>query len=78
MKNWKTTSAGIIAVVGGICTLIFAKELNQEIITLAATQIIGGIGLFLAKDYNVTGTNTIAKEGEPELPTIPLKKKDEN
>lgn len=58
-KNWKTTSAGIIMVLGGITTLVFANHpLTSEAIMGAATAILGGIGLMFAKDNNVTGGTT--------------------
>lgn len=58
-KNWKTTSAGIIMIIGGICTLIFVnKPITPEAITGAATAILGGLGLMFAKDSNVTGGTT--------------------
>ncbi len=59
MKNWKTTSAGIAMIVGGLVSLYFSKDvLNAEMITAHITAILGGIGLIFAKDQNVTGGNT--------------------
>lgn len=58
-KNWKTTSAGILAIVGGVCGLLFANHpLTQEAILISATSILTGIGLIFAKDNNVTGGTT--------------------
>ena len=59
-KNWKTTSAGILMEVGAITGLVYAiigKQLTPEIIMTCATGVLGGIGLILAKDNNVTGGN---------------------
>jgi len=54
--NWKTTSAGLLLIIGGISALIFANHpLTQEAIMGSATSILGGIGLLFAKDNNVTG-----------------------
>ena len=56
--SWKTTSAGILMELGAITGLIYAiigKQLTPEIIMTCATGILGGIGLILAKDSNVTG-----------------------
>ena len=64
MKNflisWKTTSAGILTIIGGIVTLVYALKagnVQPEAITTAAAAILGGIGLIAAKDGNVTGGN---------------------
>jgi len=57
-KNWKTTSAGILAIAGGITRFIFAVksgEFTEESIMTTLTAILAGIGLLLAKDSNVTG-----------------------
>lgn len=58
MKNWKTTSAGITMIVGGITGLYFAiktQTVNEGTITATLTAVLGGIGLIYAKDNNVTG-----------------------
>jgi hypothetical protein len=58
MKNWKTTSAGIIMIAGGIVRLAFAIKagnFTEEAIMTSVTAITGGIGLLLAKDNDVTG-----------------------
>ena len=57
-KNWKTTSAGLISIIGGATRAYFAFKngaITEEAITTSATAIIGGIGLVFAKDSNVTG-----------------------
>ena len=61
MKNWKTTSTGITMVVAGIVGLYFANKagsINEGTITAALGSVLGGIGLILAKDSNVTGGTT--------------------
>jgi hypothetical protein len=58
--NWKTTSAGILSIVGAITGLVFAiaaKHVTPEVITGCASAILVGIGLIFAKDQNVTGGN---------------------
>lgn len=61
MKNWKTTMAGILAVVGGGVRLYFAFNseagITEEAIISSATAILTGIGLMFSKDFNVTGGN---------------------
>jgi hypothetical protein len=51
VKNWKTTSAGILAIAGGIYTLYNDHTKIME----ALTCILTGIGLVLAKDADKTG-----------------------
>ena len=56
--SWKTTSAGILAIVGALTGLFFAIKANAvtaEVITGCVSGILVGIGLILAKDSNVTG-----------------------
>lgn len=60
MINWKTSFAGISAILTSIAALLHAIQ-THDYINLAA--IIGGlsagIGLLFAKDKNVTGGTTI-------------------
>jgi len=49
MKDWKTTSTGILMIVGAVVTLIFSSK-NAVTIMACATAVIGGIGLLFAKD----------------------------
>ena len=51
IKNWKTTSAGIVMCVGAIITYINDKSKILE----CFTAFLGGIGLILAKDNDQTG-----------------------
>jgi hypothetical protein len=53
-QNWKTTSAGLIMIIGSVATLIFTHPLTQAVIVAAATAILGGIGLIFAKDSGGT------------------------
>lgn len=56
--SWKTTSAGILAIVGALVGLYFTiknKTVTAESITGCVSAILVGIGLLLAKDSNVTG-----------------------
>lgn len=48
-KDWKTTSTGVLMIVGAIVTLIFAPK-NATTIMACATAVAGGIGLLFAKD----------------------------
>jgi len=61
-KSWKTTSAGILAIIGGIAGIWFtvksATGLTMEALTGYITAILTGVGLIFAKDSNVTGGTT--------------------
>lgn len=53
MGSWKTTSAGIAAIVGGLVALYFAYKngnLNEATVTTTVTAILGGLGLIFARD----------------------------
>lgn len=55
-KSWKTTTTGILAIVGSITAVVFApKPLTETVIIAAATSLLTGLGLLFAKDGNVTG-----------------------
>lgn len=67
MKNWKTTSTGIVMIVAGITGIYFAfknNQLNEAAITGSITSVLGGIGLIAAKDNNVTGGTVTAKTNQ--------------
>lgn len=53
MKNWKTTSAGIAMIAGGLVGLYFAITKNQvteATLTGTIATILGGIGLLFGAD----------------------------
>ena len=57
-KSWKTTSAGILAIVGSIVGGFYACKsatLNEASIMALATSFLTGIGLLFSKDSDVTG-----------------------
>ncbi len=54
MKNWKTTLAGLAAIIGGISLFVNHPERIEE----AFTAVSLGVGLIFAKDKNVTGGTT--------------------
>lgn len=64
MKNWKTTSAGILTIVTSLVGLYYSITgglLTAETITMAVSGILVGIGLIFSKDKNVTGVGTEAQ-----------------
>jgi hypothetical protein len=57
-KSWKTTSTGILAIVGSVIGGYFAYKagnLNEGTIMALATSFLTGIGLLFSKDSDVTG-----------------------
>lgn len=48
-KNWKTTLAGLGAVLTGVATIVKGD------IVAGVSAVITGVGLLGAKDYDVTG-----------------------
>ena len=51
MKNWKTTTAGILAILMSALNIYTKKTVGPE----EMAGITAGIGLIVAKDSNVTG-----------------------
>lgn len=74
MKSWKTTSAGALAIIGAITTLWFHRgALSPELVMGAATAILSGLGLVLARDNDKSSEDVGAKSQTATLPkTGPL------
>ena len=53
MKNWKTTVAGVLSLAMAVFKFINDPKSAGEPDTIAA--ITAGVGLVLAKDWDVTG-----------------------
>lgn len=51
MKNWKTTLAGISAIIAGVS--LFFNHPDQ--INEAIASVVVGLGLIFAKDSNISG-----------------------
>lgn len=69
-KSWKTTSMGITLIVSSITGFIFAlknNHLDETTISASITGFLGGIGLIVSKDYNVSGNPAINID-EPDAP----------
>lgn len=49
VTNWKTTSAGLLAIIGAVTGLFFAP-ITPVTISAASTAILAGLGLLLASD----------------------------
>lgn len=68
-SSWKTTSAGITMIAAAVVGLVFAYKnnaLNEGNVTAAITAIVGGAGLIVAKDKNVTGGSVISASSDPD------------
>lgn len=66
--SWKTTSAGIVMIVGAIVGLVFAfinHNVTEASVMAAVVAVVGGIGLLVAKDSNVTGGTDVSKNNDP-------------
>lgn len=58
LTNWKTTSAGVLAIVGSIVGFVFALRANTvspDAITGCITGVLAGVGLLLAADGITNG-----------------------
>lgn len=63
-SSWKTTSAGILAIAGGIVRFYFAVktgQITEEALMTSVTAIVSGIGLLFARDNNVSSEQAGAK-----------------
>jgi hypothetical protein len=73
MTSWKTTSAGILSIVGGVTRAVFAwksGQFTEEAVITCATAIVTGVGLLFARDNNVTSEDVqraaeAKKAGQP-------------
>ena len=57
-KNWKTNAAGIGGLLTGVGTLVgmfSTGKMDMTAITAALNGIVLSLGMFVAKDSNVTG-----------------------
>lgn len=57
-KSWKTTSTGLAQVfisIGTIGAMLKSGAYDWNVMTLALTNIVGGFGLIVAKDKDVSG-----------------------
>lgn len=52
MKNWKTTLGGILTIISPIAQSVLSGTINWQ---TALPQVIIGIALLFAKDFNVSG-----------------------
>ncbi len=66
--NWKTTSSGLLSIIGGITRIGFAAKshmVTEESVMTAATTILLGAGLLFARDVNVSSVDLGLQTVEP-------------
>lgn len=70
MNSWKTTSTGMLMLIGAAVTLWFDRNrLTPQIIMGAATTGLAGIGLILARDNDKSSEDVGAKPAAPSART---------
>jgi len=58
MKNWKTTTLGILAIIGAVADAASCSLTSGQIMSCIMEQwpaMVAGFGLLFAKDYNASG-----------------------
>ncbi len=80
--NWKTTSAGVLAIVGGLVRISFMKAqqgVSEEGVMTTITAMVTGVGLLFARDVNVTsadlGLQSVEKKATATQVITPNKEK---
>jgi hypothetical protein len=71
LTNWRTTSAGLIMIIGSVVHLVYAvleETATESTWTVSLTAIVGGIGLMFARDTAAAG-NKVA-EIEARISTV--------
>lgn len=72
LANWKTTSAGLTAIIGAIVHMVFTHKTADEnawMITIGA--IIGGLGLIFAGDASHSEKSAVAIDKMNQMGTSP-------
>lgn len=67
-RSWKTTTAGVAAIAGGVARFALALnegKMTEEAITTSVTAIMTGVGLLFARDNDVSSEEVGIKEEQP-------------
>lgn len=68
--SWKTTSAGVLIIVGAVTHLIFNwKTISESDVMTAATAALAGLGLLASRDHSVSDEQA----GAGQTPSFPPK-----
>lgn len=75
MKNWKTTTIGILLIVSSVSTAALHYFQTGALPDFAplATAVTAGVGLLVAKDSTVSGSGAGAQSGNF-APAAPVQK----
>ncbi len=80
--NWKTTSAGLVAIIGGLVRISFMiaqQQVTEEGVMTTITAIVTGVGFLFARDYNVSsvdlGLHSVEKKADAKEVITPNKEK---
>ncbi len=80
--NWKTTSAGVLAIIGGLVRVSFMiaqQGVSEEGVMTTITAMVTGVGLLFARDVNVTsadlGLQSVEKKSTATQVITPNKEK---
>jgi hypothetical protein len=62
--SWKTTSAGLLMIAGGLVHIgfsVYHKTLTENDVMAQITLLVGGLGLLFARDNNKSSEDVGAK-----------------
>jgi len=65
--SWKTTQLGLLTIMGGVVRIGFAIKngtVTEESVITTLTAMVGGVGLMLARDNNVTSEQVAAAKAK--------------
>jgi hypothetical protein len=71
-RSWKTTAAGVGAILTAIGTLLASGKLDGQAIATAVAAILGGLGLLFARDNDKTSEQVGAAPGATPPNVTPL------
>lgn len=62
LTNWKTTAAGVLAISAALTQFIMqaSPAVNWTSLSAAIGTLVTGVGLIVAKDFNVSSATTVA------------------
>jgi hypothetical protein len=69
--SWKTTSAGLLTILGGLTKFAFACKngtVTEDTVTTMFVVVVAGLGLMLARD-NDKSTEQIQASKQPKIET---------
>ena len=71
--SWKTTSAGLLTILGGLTKFAFACKngtVTEDLVMSCCVVVVAGVGLMLARDNDKSSEQVLAsKQPKIETPT---------